>query len=561
MLAADDAARRTVQRGVPSAWRNVVQCCRSAPPSRATSPSSGGAPATASWSTASPCSRSLRRTPVSRSTASPRRHADIGRPTRPGSPRELWVDGPARSACLREVPRFTDPADAVASGSLLAPMPGTVVTRRRGGGGRGRRGRCRPRPRGDEDAAHRDRAARRHGHRDQRRARCAGRVPGRSWQWWRNTHDQLHRVRGAAGAARGRSPSCRASTAASSSPRRRAPVRRPPTCGSRSARPATSASTSPRSTAAAAAASATSPRSARSSAAQGCPLLMMVVSPAICGTIITRYGTEEQKQRWLPGIADGTEHDGLRDHRARRRHQLPQHHHHRPPRRRRVGAQRARRSTSPASTRPTNVLVVAAHRGREDRQAQAAACSCVPTDAAGLRVHRDPDGDRQPGEAVPGVHRRRPAARRRAGRRRGRRAGAALRRPQPGADHGGRVLDRAGPLRPRARRRRTPRSARSSRPPIGSHQGDRAPAGEDPHRDRAGAADDPEGRRAVRRRRRHGRGRGGQHGQVRRRRGRLRRRRPRGADPRRQRASPRSTAWPACSSPPAPAGSPRSAGR
>ena len=32
----------------------------------------------------------------------------------------------------------------------------------------------------------------------------------------------------------------------------------------------------------------------------------MVVSPAICGTIITRYGTEAQKRRWLPGIADGT---------------------------------------------------------------------------------------------------------------------------------------------------------------------------------------------------------------------------------------------------------------
>jgi alkylation response protein AidB-like acyl-CoA dehydrogenase len=41
-------------------------------------------------------------------------------------------------------------------------------------------------------------------------------------------------------------------------------------------------------------------------AAQGCPLLMMVVSPAICGTVIARYGTEEQKRRWLPGIADGT---------------------------------------------------------------------------------------------------------------------------------------------------------------------------------------------------------------------------------------------------------------
>jgi hypothetical protein len=41
-------------------------------------------------------------------------------------------------------------------------------------------------------------------------------------------------------------------------------------------------------------------------ATAGCPLLMMVVSPAICGTIIGRFGSEEQKQRWLPGIADGT---------------------------------------------------------------------------------------------------------------------------------------------------------------------------------------------------------------------------------------------------------------
>ena len=41
-------------------------------------------------------------------------------------------------------------------------------------------------------------------------------------------------------------------------------------------------------------------------AAQGCPLLMMVVSPAICGTVISRFGTEEQKRKWLPGICDGT---------------------------------------------------------------------------------------------------------------------------------------------------------------------------------------------------------------------------------------------------------------
>ncbi|MFJ5231178.1 acyl-CoA dehydrogenase family protein [Kitasatospora sp. NPDC088391] len=40
--------------------------------------------------------------------------------------------------------------------------------------------------------------------------------------------------------------------------------------------------------------------------AAGCPLLMLIVSPAICGTVIARFGTEEQKQRWLPGLADGT---------------------------------------------------------------------------------------------------------------------------------------------------------------------------------------------------------------------------------------------------------------
>jgi alkylation response protein AidB-like acyl-CoA dehydrogenase len=41
-------------------------------------------------------------------------------------------------------------------------------------------------------------------------------------------------------------------------------------------------------------------------AAQGCPLLMMIVSPAICGTVISRFGTTAQKERWLPGIADGS---------------------------------------------------------------------------------------------------------------------------------------------------------------------------------------------------------------------------------------------------------------
>ncbi|MFJ9536998.1 acyl-CoA dehydrogenase family protein [Streptomyces sp. NPDC101225] len=40
--------------------------------------------------------------------------------------------------------------------------------------------------------------------------------------------------------------------------------------------------------------------------ASGCPLLMMIVSPAICGTVIARFGTDGQKQAWLPGLADGT---------------------------------------------------------------------------------------------------------------------------------------------------------------------------------------------------------------------------------------------------------------
>jgi alkylation response protein AidB-like acyl-CoA dehydrogenase len=39
--------------------------------------------------------------------------------------------------------------------------------------------------------------------------------------------------------------------------------------------------------------------------AAGCGLLMMVVSPAINGTIISRFGSDEQKQQWLPGIASG----------------------------------------------------------------------------------------------------------------------------------------------------------------------------------------------------------------------------------------------------------------
>jgi alkylation response protein AidB-like acyl-CoA dehydrogenase len=41
-------------------------------------------------------------------------------------------------------------------------------------------------------------------------------------------------------------------------------------------------------------------------AAAGCPLLLIVVSPAIAATIVARHGTREQREAYLPGFADGT---------------------------------------------------------------------------------------------------------------------------------------------------------------------------------------------------------------------------------------------------------------
>jgi alkylation response protein AidB-like acyl-CoA dehydrogenase len=41
-------------------------------------------------------------------------------------------------------------------------------------------------------------------------------------------------------------------------------------------------------------------------AAAGCPLLLIVVSPAIAATVIANSGTQQQKERWLPGFADGS---------------------------------------------------------------------------------------------------------------------------------------------------------------------------------------------------------------------------------------------------------------
>ncbi len=127
MLAADDAGRRTVQQGVPAGWRNVVS-----QPQRTTFE---GHEPVEWWGTrdgfvvdgvrvldVSPTHVRLEVDGVS-----VRFDGLIG-VQRPSGAREVYVDGAVGSARLREVPRFTDPADAVASGSLLAPMPGTVVS-------------------------------------------------------------------------------------------------------------------------------------------------------------------------------------------------------------------------------------------------------------------------------------------------------------------------------------------------------------------------------------------------------------------------------------------------
>jgi len=46
-------------------------------------------------------------------------------------------------------------------------------------------------------------------------------------------------------------------------------------------------------------------------AAAGCPALLMVVSPAICGSVIAAHGSEAQKRQWLPKIA-GSEDPGYK---------------------------------------------------------------------------------------------------------------------------------------------------------------------------------------------------------------------------------------------------------
>ena len=119
-LAEQAGAARTVQRGIPVGWRNV----RSQP--QRTEFTDG---TVIEWWDSHPSVVEVR-------AGEPRNHwrvtleSDWVRTTYDVfiTGDDVDVDGPTAHARLTRKPRFTDPADALASGSLLAPMPGTVVS-------------------------------------------------------------------------------------------------------------------------------------------------------------------------------------------------------------------------------------------------------------------------------------------------------------------------------------------------------------------------------------------------------------------------------------------------
>jgi propionyl-CoA carboxylase alpha chain len=119
-IAETDAAARTVQRGIPVAWRNVVSqpqvTLLDDQPVAWWGGRDGYAVDGAGVVAAGPDAVTLEVDGV-RTTY----EVAVG-------PGVVDVDWPGGHAAYARTPRFTDPADAIASGSLLAPMPGTVVS-------------------------------------------------------------------------------------------------------------------------------------------------------------------------------------------------------------------------------------------------------------------------------------------------------------------------------------------------------------------------------------------------------------------------------------------------
>lgn len=119
-LAEQAAATRTVQRGIPVAWRNVVS-----QPQRTEFEE-----ATVEWWGGRDGYRVDGHTVVAASATEVTLETEGVRTTYAITVNgaAVDVDSPRGHVRLTRVPRFVDPAEAVASGSLLAPMPGTVVS-------------------------------------------------------------------------------------------------------------------------------------------------------------------------------------------------------------------------------------------------------------------------------------------------------------------------------------------------------------------------------------------------------------------------------------------------
>ncbi|WP_110181039.1 biotin carboxylase N-terminal domain-containing protein [Nocardioides solisilvae] len=122
---------RTVQRGIPVGWRNVV----SAPQVTELALDGRETPVRVEWYggrdgytsevgtvlAASPTQVTLEHDGVAVRYDVIVDASDLAAPV-------VHVDSPAGYVRLTKVPRFVDPADQVATGSLLAPMPGSVIS-------------------------------------------------------------------------------------------------------------------------------------------------------------------------------------------------------------------------------------------------------------------------------------------------------------------------------------------------------------------------------------------------------------------------------------------------
>ncbi|HET6653089.1 MAG TPA: biotin carboxylase N-terminal domain-containing protein [Nocardioides sp.] len=124
-LAEHGAATRVVQRGIPVGWRNVVSS-----PHTTLFGHRGGEVVVAWLGGAGYASADGTMTVVEASptTVVVGRHGVRHRCAVAVTERSVDVDSALGHIALRRTPRFVDPADQVASGSLLAPMPGSVVS-------------------------------------------------------------------------------------------------------------------------------------------------------------------------------------------------------------------------------------------------------------------------------------------------------------------------------------------------------------------------------------------------------------------------------------------------